>query len=709
MTAALCILALGLESSGAQAQIATEQYGPVQSQAEDVGHDSSPPAIVIKGRHPLIGRTINSAAYDVKDSAQAQAGSAADVLNTIPSVHVAEDGAITVRGNGNVQLYIDGKPSSATASSATLQAMAGEAVARVEVITNPSANYDANGGAIVNLILKEGTDAGAHATLTANAGDHRRANAALEGSYGDRRLLARINASLRDDVRFTRIVNDRLLRSPDHVPTGRSTRWADYTPTHARTFRVDGSLIGKLTSSSDLGADLSLTHASPKNRVVERRVDFDPSGNIVSDYDRIRAGTYFSHGWDASISYQDRGSAARGSLKIVAEAQKDSVRSERPFILFPVRPTGPSIGQFFYNGTFTRQQRLSVDYGHPVHKGVRFSIGAELKRDGLRFENGATAIDPVAADRLRSPPISTIYHVTKAVAAAYVTAEARRGHWTIQGGERIQLTGLDFGGTSGVPPRSRHLSALNHNLSIARDIGSDQIVLRVSRTQQIFDLRDLDPLISYVDPDSRSVGNPELHPQEITSLEGAYNFGTGARSGAVTLYYRYAHDTLADYSIFLADNVEVSAKRNFGNAQSLGLEASLSDQMSKSLKLSVTANLFRTEFPQIWDGERGKRSVYSYTAQMSWDWKPNPADDFHIDANAQGPTLVPQGERSGTYAANMVWRHTISGRLTLSLSGQSVLRRRYVRTVLDTSTGHDVGKRLNGGRAVLAGIKYKFH
>jgi hypothetical protein len=57
----------------------------------------------------------------------------------------------------------------------------------------------------------------------------------------------------------------------------------------------------------------------------------------------------------------------------------------------------------------------------------------------------------------------------------------------------------------------------------------------------------------------------------------------------------------------------------------------------------------------------------------------------------------------------MVWRHTISGRLTLSLSGQSVLRRRYVRTVLDTSTGHDVGKRLNGGRAVLAGIKYKFH
>ena len=68
---------------------------------------------------------------------------------------------------------------------------------------------------------------------------------------------------------------------------------------------------------------------------------------------------------------------------------------------------------------------------------------------------------------------------------------------------------------------------------------------------------------------------------------------------------------------------------------------------------------------------------------------------------------MPQGEKSGTYAANLVWRHTISARLTLSLSGQSFLRRHYVRTVLNTATGDDVGRRLNGGRALFAGIKYK--
>ncbi len=175
----------------------------------------------------------------------------------------------------------------------------------------------------------------------------------------------------------------------------------------------------------------------------------------------------------------------------------------------------------------------------------------------------------------------------------------------------------------------------------------------------------------------------------------------------MTFYYRHAHDTLADYDIFLADNVEVSAKRNFGNAQSYGMEASLADQIAKTIKVSLTANGFCTRFPEIEeDGSGRTRSKYSYTVQAGLDWKPGAVDSVHLDANAQGPTLVPQGEKSGTYAASLVWRHVVSAKLTASLSGQSLLRRTYVRTVLDTPTGYDVGRRLNGGRALFAGIKY---
>lgn len=697
MRRALCAVALGLG-------------GAVAGHAQTGGASETSDAtttIVVKAQHPAVTRTVDSTIYDVKDHAQAQAGTAADLLNTIPSVSVADNGAVSVRGNGPVQLYINGKPASAAGTATTLLAMPGSAVASVEVMTNPSAAYDSNGAAIVNLILKKDADAGAHATLTANAGDHGRANASVTGSYGGKRLSATMTASLRDDVRFTRTLNDRILKA-DGVETGRSTRDANYTPTHAKALNVDGSLVYKLTAASDLGADFSLSHGSPKNRVFEHRIDYDPAGDVVSDYERAREGTYFGHSSDVSLYYQDRGSDARGSLKIVAQAQSDSVRSDRLFLLSPAVPAGPDSAQRFYNGTFTQTQRLTADYAYPLRKGIRVSLGAEYKRDALRFANGVTAIDPDALERLGPPPTATVFRVTDVTAALYATVEAQWAQWTVQAGARGQLAKLDFDGTTAMRPADRTIRALNRSLSVARDVGADQLTLKVSRTQQLFDLRDLDPLIALVDPDTSAIGSPGLRPQEITSVEGGYSFGKGDRSGAVTLYYRHAHDTLANYSIFLADNVEVSAKRNFGNAQSYGLEATLSGTLSRTLKFSLTANGFRSLFPEIEDDGTGRtRAKYSFTAQASLDWKPGAADSVRLDANAQGPTLVPQGEKSGTYAASLVWRHSVSARLTASLSGQSLLRRTYVRTVLDTPTGYDVGRRLNGGRAVFAGIKYK--
>ena len=694
MRQTLCVFLFGLGSaSAAHAQ-------------SDGAADAPDTTIEVKAKRPAVTHGVNATSYDVKDNAQAQAGTAADLLNTIPSVSVAENGAVSVRGNGPVQLYINGKPASTAGSATTLLAMPGSAVASVEVMTNPSAAYDSNGAAIVNLILKKDAAAGAHATLTANAGDHGRANAAMTGSYGGKAFSATITISLRDDVRFTRILNDRILKT-DGVETGRSTRRADYTPTHAKALNGDGSLVYKLSDTTDLGSDFSLSHGSPKNQVLEHRVDYDPAGDVVSDYERIREGTYFGHSSDVSAYYQDRGTADRGSLKIVAQAQRDSVRSDRPFLLVPAVPAGPDSAQRFYNGTFTQTQRLTADYAYPLRKGIRVSLGAEIKRDALRFDNGEIAIDPDAINGQGPPPIATVYRVTNLTAAIYATVEAQWRQWTVQAGARGQTAKLDFDGTATMRPAGRTIQALNRSLSIARDVGPDQLMLKVSRSQQLFDLRDLDPLVATVDPDTSSIGNPGLRPQEITSVEGGYSFGKGDRSGAVTLYYRHAHDTLADYDIFLADNVEVSAKRNFGNAQSYGMEASLADQIAKTIKVSLTANGFCTRFPEIEeDGSGRTRSKYSYTVQAGLDWKPGAVDSVHLDANAQGPTLVPQGEKSGTYAASLVWRHVVSAKLTASLSGQSLLRRTYVRTVLDTPTGYDVGRRLNGGRALFAGIKY---
>jgi outer membrane receptor for ferrienterochelin and colicin len=687
----------GVAAAGAH----SEETAPVTVKVPESTEEKT---ITVKGRRQQVQRTINSTTYTVKDSATGQGGSASDVLNTIPSVSV-QDGSLTVRGNSNVQLYINGKPSAGRAT--TLEAMSGGAIASVEVITNPSAKYDANGGAIVNLILKKGTDAGAHGTVTVNAGDHRRGTIALDSSYGAKKLSADLNVSIQDKVRFTKILNQRTLRSSDGKVAGRSSRAADYTPTHSRSIYSSGSLLYKLSASSDLGADFSFSRAKPTNRVIEHRIDRDPLGDISAEYSRLRRGTWLGGNEDVSVYYQQRGSNDQPSLRIVGQAQRSSVRSDRPFVTTYAFPDLPDTAERIYSGTFTRQQRLTIDYDRPLKAGIRMSTGAEFKHDTLRLDNGQSVTTPDAEIRT-APPVSGTFRAERKTAAAYATFDARWRAWTIQVGERGQVLTLDFGGTSGIQPPARTISGLNHSLSVARDVGTDQLTLKVTRSQQLFELADLNPLTTVVDPDSRSIGNPRLVPQKVTSIETAYNFGKGSRNGDISLYYRYAQDTLADYNIFLPDNVQVSSKRNYGNARSYGIEANLSDQLTRTLKFSVTGNLFHSELPQLNDdGDGQTRSILSYTAQATLDWTPGKADNLHLDANAQGPTLVLQGKKSGTYALNMVWRHTLSPKLTLSLTGQSLLRRSYVRTVLDTPTGHDVGKRLNGGRAVLVGLKYK--
>jgi len=110
-------------------------------------------------------------------------GSASDVLDNVPSVTVDSDGNVSLRGNDNVKILIDGKPSNAINIADALRTISADALDKVEVITNPSARYEAEGSAgIINIILKKGKNNGLNGTLIGTAGDPK--------NYG---LMANVN------------------------------------------------------------------------------------------------------------------------------------------------------------------------------------------------------------------------------------------------------------------------------------------------------------------------------------------------------------------------------------------------------------------------------------------------------------------------------------------------------------------------------------
>lgn len=703
------IVGSGLYTIPAHAQTAAS--GEDQKQQAAKKPQDQPSTIVVTGQRAATTRTPDSVIYNTNNNAQGEAGTAGDVLNTLPGVNVSGDGNVSLRGN-NVQIYINGKPAASMqggGQAATLQSMPGSSVASVEVITTPSAKYDANGGAIINLILKKRAEPGAQGTVSVFAGDMGRKNMTISGSYGAGKLSSRMDISLRDNVRQTRTFGERLLRSDDGSVVRRSVRVADYTPTHTRSLNVNGSLEYALSDSADLGGDFSLQHSSPKNIVYEHRADYDAAGLVTSEYDRVRTGVYYDRSYDASVYYQRQGADSRDSLKIVAQTGRSAVEYDRPFVSTFTVPQIEQTAERIYNRYVTRQQRLAADYDRPLGEILRLGLGAELKRDLIRQDNGHASIDPAVATDLSDPPILYMFIARQTTAAAYVTLQAAFDRWTLQAGERGQIVSVDARVSPATPLPRRRITSADYSFSVTRDVGAGSLSAKLNHSLQLFDPRDLNPLVTYIDPVTRSIGDPTLLPQKVTSAEAGYSMSKGARDASLSFYYKRVSDVLVDYNLFLPDDVQVNAKQNSGSASSYGVEASFSDKLTKKLKYSLTANLFHSTLPVLDEnGVRQTEARFSYVLQGSLDWKPTSKDQVSLDATIQGPTLVPQGLKSGTSAVSLVWRHTLAPALTLSLSGQNIVQRHYVTTRIDTPTALDITRSLNGRRAFWLGLKYKF-
>ncbi len=109
--------------------------------------------------------------YNVGQDLIVKGGTVSDVLDNIPSVQVDVEGKVSLRGNENVTILIDGKPSNAVNIAEALRIIPADNIDKVEVITNPSARYDAEGGGgILNIILKKGKNQGFNGSVIVSAG-----------------------------------------------------------------------------------------------------------------------------------------------------------------------------------------------------------------------------------------------------------------------------------------------------------------------------------------------------------------------------------------------------------------------------------------------------------------------------------------------------------------------------------------------------------
>lgn len=661
--------------------------------------------VVVTARKTAVTRSIEGTLYDQTNNPVAQTGTAADVLNTVPAVSVSPDGNVSLRGNGNVQVYVNGKPSAALTGDSrglTLQSMQGSDIAGIEVITNPSAKYGAEGAPIINIVLKKDRTPGANATLTASAGNEGRKNAYLNANLTRRAFSLHLTAAVREDVRPIRESTTTVATDPVSGIATTSEQSLSAAP-RRRSFSLTASGDYLMSDEDTLNLELSWRGNGSRNTVDSLNRDFDAANALTSAFDQRSSGprrqTDTSERADFTHEEID---GAKWSLTLAnSESAGYRDKSYDDIFSFPVMPD--QIARVLANSD-QRLLQMSGDVFLPTGDQSGLSFGFDFRRIALSLSNLDANIDPLTGAETVNTGLTNQADMVRRIGAGYVTYQQAFGQLTVLAGLRYETaqTSVDALPSSGQ-------SNLNPTLHLLYQTGAgDKITASISRTVQRPNLADLNPFVSYIDAENEASGNPDLKPQPVTAGEIGYEFGGGEADHTLTAFFRQSSRTVTDFTTFAAADVLLTTKRNGGQGLSYGLDLSSDAPLMAGLKYEASASVFyaRLEAPDL-NGILENSGV-SYNVKAALEYFPTKQDQIRLDTNFTGQTITAQGTQSGTTAVNLSWLHRLTPELIATLRASDVADGAKVYSVTRTSTVFRTGDSFVNGRQVFLGLQYRF-
>lgn len=256
--------------------------------------------VVVEGRRPTFTAKLDRKVFRVGQDVMATSGSAADVMQNIPSVEVDMDGTVSLRGNENVTILIDGKPSammSAKMRGDALNQLGASSIERIEVITNPSAEYKPDGvSGVINIVLKKDAMEGLNGVLSGNVGSYGRNNAGVNLNYGLKRLNLFGGYTFRRD-RYDHTINDHRTSPTDII--NQTTYGLGRPVSHTIRLGMNANLTGH--DVVEMAGSYNRRRFQ-RNEWVESETT-DMKGTLTDSYRRDRDALANENLWEGTLRY----------------------------------------------------------------------------------------------------------------------------------------------------------------------------------------------------------------------------------------------------------------------------------------------------------------------------------------------------------------------------------------------------------------------
>lgn len=667
--------------------------------------------VVIQGTAPSVRVDAEKKSYSLASDLQATTGSIADALRNVPSVEVDVQGNLAIRGDPNVTIMIDGKPSGmfkGDGRAQALQSLPADQIERVEVITNPSAAYNPEGtGGIINLVTKKTAKPGVTGSVRANVGTEGRRNGGVSANYRKGRFTYSADASIRRDIFAQHYTVDRDFRDANGAPTAdelRVSRGGGQGVMQSGRAGVDFDL----DANTRLTAGLRYQDIAFKARNLESLDRLSVGGVLLLGYDTIADNRQGRTTLETSLS----GSHKFGEGHDLSVAfTRERIDEDRSRVLLRTFRTPPGATLFEDSEPRNRlgHSQLKVDYTRPLGADQKLKLGYEFNGDDNDYRvvfGRSAASGPVAID----PTRSNLFRFDQQVHAVYATYERPVGKVTLLSGLRVESTKIDLNQvTQGRQDENDYVRLypsvhLGYRLDDVQQV-SASYSRRVQRPQPI----DYNAFAIYLDPQNLLRGNPGLKPQTTDAFELGYQYRKSGATYLATGYYRRGRDAVNDVFQDIGGGVILQTRDNIGSFQTAGLELVATGRLPGKVNYNISANLGWNEIDARNLGfGSAVRSAWSVGGRGTVSWQATDKDFLQLQGFVYGKRLLSQGVSEPQAILNLGYRHKFSERLSGLVTAQDVLALSGFESQINSPTFSERTKGAPKNRALFVGLTYAF-
>ncbi|MGK7393913.1 MAG: TonB-dependent receptor domain-containing protein [Candidatus Cyclobacteriaceae bacterium M3_2C_046] len=607
--------------------------------------------VVVQGERTQMEMKLDKRIFNIGQDLVSRGGNLSVILDNLPSVAVDVDGNVSLRGSQNVRILINGKPSGLVGLNGAdaLRNMNGNLVERVEIITNPSARYEAEGMAgIINIVLKKDRSQGLNGAFTFEAGYP--ANHGTSFNLNFRKewinFFANVGVNYRNSPREGS-AHQQFFLPDSSYSTDLVREMSRKEFSNNLRFGTDifinekNTLTGSLLYSISRGDNPSSVIYYDRNINQElvattERIGLEAEDETLLEYDINYTRKFEQEDEEFTIDIQYRSNSEIED----ADLSEDGSHFVNPLL------------QHSLNDEASTNFMFRANYVKPFGKNKKFETGL---MSTLRTINTQYLVEEQNEQQVweRLEQFSNNFDYEEDIHAAYAIYGDEFEKFSYQVGLRTEYTYIK---THLVDTDEKNtleflnlFPSLHLNYKLAKE---NSVQISYSRRFDRPGFRSLNPFFSFNDNRNIRSGNPKLQPEFTDSYETGYLYNWGQGSLYAGLYYRYTTGKIERIST-VEDGITYIMPQNLSTENSYGIETNLTKDFFDWFKIDGNFNFFKSVVEGNFNGEDLSASTVTMSGRLNNQFKLFKKVDFQLSSYYRAPVNTPQGRRQSYYTVDL--------------------------------------------------------